>query len=188
MKGVSEPREIPTVLLTGTVGAGKTAVAEEISTLFYEADVPHAAIDLDWLCQLYPAPPGDPYCQELMFRNLAAVWPHYRDGGARYLILARVLESRGQLPRYEEAVPGAAITVVRVTASEGEVERRLAGREVGSFFDPLWRRSRELSAILDAAGAEDLVVSNDGRPVREVALEVLRRLGWPRPEGSSAGV
>jgi hypothetical protein len=36
----------------------------------------------------------------------------------------------------------------------------------------------ELERILDEARLEDFIVSNDDRPVREVALEVLERAGW----------
>lgn len=172
---------VPTLLLTGTVGVGKTSVAEEISTILYEIDVPHACIDLDWLCQLYPAAAHDPHNQALMFANLAAVWENFRRRAPRYLVLARVLESRAELRRYQEAIPEAAITVVRVVASEATIQQRLRQREVGSFFDPLWKRSRELEKILDSAGADDFRVSNDGRPLRQVAKEVLERVDWPRP-------
>ena len=172
---------VPTLLLTGTVGAGKTSVAEEISTLLYEIDVPYACIDLDWLCQLYPAPPHDPFNDELMFANLAAVWENFRSRAPKYLVLARVLESRKELRRYQRMIPEAEIIVARVVASEATIQQRLRHREAGSFFEPLWERSRELTKILDSANAEDFVVSNNGRSLRYVALEVLERLGWPRP-------
>jgi hypothetical protein len=32
---------------------------------------------------------------------------------------------------------------------------------------------------MEEAGIEDLIVENDRQPLREVAAEVLRRLGWP---------
>lgn len=175
------PERVPSVLLTGTVGAGKTSVAEEISTLLYEIHAPHVCIDLDWLCQGYPAPPDDPYNEALMFANLAGVWANFRTGNPRYLVLARVLESRKELRRYEKAIPEARMTVVRLVASEATIEQRLRRREVGSFLPPLWTRSKELTGILNRAAAEDFSVSNDGRPLREVALEVIQRLGWPRP-------
>ena len=172
---------LPTLLLTGTVGAGKTSVAEEISNLLYEIDIPHACIDLDWLCQLHPAAAHDPHHQTLMFANLTAVWKNFRRRAPRYLVLARLWESRAELRQYQQAIPEAAITVVRVVASEATIQQRLRQREVGSFFDPLWNRSRELEIILDSAGADDFEVSNDGRPLRQVAKEVLERVNWPRP-------
>ena len=51
---------------------------------------------------------------DLMFENLASLWPNYRAHGATHLILARVLEDGGELARYRAAVPGAQITVCRL--------------------------------------------------------------------------
>lgn len=172
---------LPTVLVTGTVGSGKTSVADEIAVLLHEQSLSHALLDLDWLCQAYPAPEHDPYRDELMLKNLTAIWPNYRAEGIRYLVLARVIEDRDHLDRYREAIPEADIQVVRVVAPPKLIQKRLRNREIGSFYDHLWRRSAELSSILEASVVEDFTVSNDERPVREVATEVLSGLGWPRP-------
>lgn len=171
--------KIPTVLVTGTVGSGKTAVADEIAVLLHEQSLSHALLDLDWLCQAYPVPEADPYRDELMLKNLASIWPNYRAEDIRYLVLSRVIENRDHLVRYREAIPEADIQVVRVVAPPHVIQKRLRHREIGSFYDHLWRRSQELSSILDASVVEDFVVSNDERPVREVATEVLTGLGWP---------
>jgi len=175
------PEAIPMVLVTGTVGSGKTSVADEIAVLLHEQSLPYALIDLDWLCQTYPAPKDDPYREELTLKNLAAIWPNYRPEGVRYLVLAGVIEDRDHLDKYREAIPEADISVVRVVAPPEVIQERLRKREVDPFYEPRWERSQELSSILDSAGVEDFTVSNDQRPIREVAIEVLTRLGWPTP-------
>lgn len=172
---------VPTLVVSGTVGAGKTALADEIAVLMNEQKIPHALIDLDWLCQLYPAPPEDRFRDDLMFRNLAAIWPHYRDIGVDYLILARVIEDPLEVQRYSQAIPEADIKVVRVTAPPDLIQQRLMQREVGSFYGRAWQRSQELTQALDSVDIESIVVANDGRPIREVALEVLDNLEWPTP-------
>jgi gluconate kinase len=172
---------VPTVLVTGTVGSGKTTVADEIAVLLHEQALPHALLDLDWLCQTYPAPEHDLYRDELMLKNLAAIWPNYRAEGVRYLVLARVIEDRKHLDRYREAIPEADIQIVRVIAPPDLIQKRLKAREVGSFYDTLWQRSQELTSMLEGSEVEDFTVSNDERPAREVATEVLTRLGWPKP-------
>lgn len=172
---------VPTLIVTGTVGSGKTAVADEVAVLLHEQQLRHGLIDLDWLCQLYPAPPEDRFRDDLMFRNLSAVWPNYRNQGVDYLVLARVIEDPGELVRYRTAIPEADISVVRVVAPPELVQQRLRQREVGSFFGRAWQRSQELSTILDTAGIEGFTVSNDERPVREVATELMEKLGWPTP-------
>lgn len=172
---------VPTLLVSGTVGAGKTALADEVAVLLNEQQIPHGLIDLDWLCQLYPAPPEDRFRDDLMFRNLSAIWPHYRDIGVDYLVLARVIEDPAELERYQLAIPEADIKVVRVTAPPELLQQRLRQREVGSFYGRAWQRSQELTQALDSAEIESTVVANDGRPIREVALEVMDILDWPTP-------
>lgn len=178
--GAMRSGSVPTVLITGTVGSGKSAVADEVAFLLHEQEVRHALLDLDLLCVASPVP-GDPHGEELMLKNLAAVWPNYRALGIDYLVLARVIEHRNHLARYTDAIPEADIKVVRLTTPPELVRERLEKREIGSFYDHLWRRSQELAPILEAAGVEDFLVSNDRRTVREVALEVLRLLDWPTP-------
>jgi gluconate kinase len=156
-------------------------VADEIAVLLHEQSLSYALIDLDWLCQTYPAPIDDPYREEFMLKNLAAIWPNYRAEGVRYLVLARVIEDRDHLDRYREAIPEADIQVVRVVAPPEVIQERLRNREIGSFYERSWRRSQELSSILEGAAAEDFTVTNDERPVRDVAREVLTRLDWPTP-------
>ena len=46
------------VLLTGPLGSGKTSVALEVGELLGSAGVPHAVIDLDWLCWAGPGLTG----------------------------------------------------------------------------------------------------------------------------------
>lgn len=172
---------IPTVLVTGTVGSGKTSVADEIAVLLNEQDLRFALLDLDWLCQAYPPPPDDLHRTGLMFKNLGAVWPNFRERGIDYLILAHVLEQRQDLDRYTEAIPEADITVVRVVAPPELIAARLKRREVGSMHEHMMKLTAEVTALLDAAGVEDFSVTNDDRPVSVVAKEVMTRLGWSVP-------
>jgi hypothetical protein len=60
-----------------------------------------------------------------MLRNLAVIWPNYRNERIRYLVLARVNEDRNDLHRYREAIPEADIQVVRVVAPPELVQERL---------------------------------------------------------------
>ena len=175
------PDRIPALIVSGTVGAGKTTIAEEISVLFEELSIRHLWLDLDALAQVYPRSPDDPYNQRLMFANLAAVWVNVKPRAPEYVVMACVVESPEELPLYKAAIPEADFTVVRVIASSTTIEPRLHGREVGLYFDTMWARSQELAGILDATAIEAFTVNNDGRPVREVAIEVLTKLGWAYP-------
>ena len=175
--GASRRASIPTLLVTGTVGAGKSTVAAEINDALAEMAIPNAAIDLDALNWQWP--PDSPWNRELMFENLAAIWPSYARRGVERLVLAKVLEDGDDLDRYRAAVPGADITVCRLVAPEPlRVERLRERMPPGPSRDWHLDRTVELEAILTAHGHEDFVVENGDRPVRDVALEVLRRAGW----------
>jgi hypothetical protein len=77
---------VPTLLLTGTIAAGKTAIASETFDVLAELATP---------CRARPRRVGVAVNTELMFKN----WLNYRDYGSTHLVLARVLEDRGELDR-----------------------------------------------------------------------------------------
>jgi adenylylsulfate kinase len=172
---------VPTLLISGTVGAGKSTVASEISDVLAALKIPHAAVDLDAL--VWQWPPTSEWNNDLLFENLASVWPNYLAHGATRLVLARVLEDPAELARYRAAVPGAQITVCRLVAPEALRVRRLLGRmPPGPSREWHLVRTVELEEILCRLGHEEFTVENGDRPVREVALEVLARAGWKDDE------
>ena len=79
------------LLLNGTVGSGKTAVADALGDLLADREIPHAVIDLDWLRRAWPSPPGDPFNHAMTLRNLTAVATNFLAAGAERLVLAGVL-------------------------------------------------------------------------------------------------
>jgi adenylylsulfate kinase len=168
---------VPTLLITGTTGVGKSTVAAEINDVLAALKVPNAAVDLDALVWQWPSTSA--WNNDLMFENLASLWPNYRAHGATHLILARVLEDDGELARYRAAVPGAQITVCRLVAPEAaRVERLLERMPPGPSRDWHLCRTVELEAILGRLAYEHFTVDNGNRSVREVALDVLVRAGW----------
>ena len=171
------PSPVPLLIISGSLGTGKTTVLNEASDLLREAGIPHAAIDLDGLAVMHPR--DDPHGQRLAIANLAAVWPNYAAAGAERLIVARVVEDRAELDQYRTAVPGAQPVVCRLTAPLATMHERLRTREPGMYLAWALARSAELDGILDRAGVEDFAVDNGpGRPVSEVAREALSRAGW----------
>ena len=168
---------VPLLIISGSLGTGKTTVLNEASDLLTEAGIPHAAIDLDGLAVMHPR--HDPHGERLSFANLAAVWPNYVAAGADRLIIARVVEDRADLDRYRAAIPGAQPVVCRLTAAVGVIHERLRVREPGMFLEQALSRAAELDSILDRSRVEDFSVDNgSGRPVGAVAREVLRHAGW----------
>ncbi|ALD11834.1 AAA family ATPase [Clavibacter capsici] len=168
------------VILTGTVGAGKTTTMHALGALLGERDVPHALVDGDAVRLLHPAPADDPFQQELELRNLRALARTYREAGARVVLVATVVERSADLPRYAEALGSRAPLVVRLSVDPDAVRARLDARHSGDAAALAWHRARapELAAIIDAAGLGGLAIDTTSRTPAEVATLVADRAGW----------
>jgi predicted kinase len=166
------------LLITGTVGSGKTTVAGTLGDLLAERRVPHAVIDVDWLRRCWPAPPGDPFNGAVTLVNLRAVAGNFRASGAARLVLAGVIESRAERAAYEDAV-GVPLTVCRLEVDLAEVRQRLARRHTDDPGNLAWHlnRSGELDSILIDAKVEDVTVPAAG-PAARVAEAIVSAVGW----------
>jgi dephospho-CoA kinase len=173
-------RALPTVLLTGAPGVGKTAVAKEMGELLLRAGVRHAVIDLDALGEASPPCADGTFNSPLVARNLAAIWPNYRDHGVDRLVLARIVGGSDELFAYRSAVPEADMKICRIIAPASTVTDRLMARETGVKQDFLLRITHDLGEQLRHLGVEDFTVQNGpDNSLTNVALEVLGLLGWP---------
>ncbi len=171
------PKPVPVLVVTGTVGVGKTTVAYEIGELLSERAMGNAVVDLDALAAQWPA--SSRWNADLMFENLSLLWPNFRAHGAERLVLAHVLEDEADKERFKNAVPDADITIVRVVAPTSLREDRLRRRmPPGRGLDWHLKRTVELEAILSLAAQENFSVDNGERPIRAVAEEILTRIAW----------
>jgi predicted kinase len=169
---------VPLLVVTGAVGVGKTTVAAEASELLAERDVPHAFVDMDCLTRFHPRPPGDPFGSGLALEGLRRLWRLWAGAGAARLIVAQVVEARTWLREFEEAIPGAAIVVVRLTAPVETIHERIRRRETGASLGWHLDRAVELQELWHAQPVEDVLVETEGRGARELAAEVLAAAGW----------
>jgi hypothetical protein len=164
------------LIITGTMGAGKTSVLGEASDILALRQIAHAAVDVDAL-GLAHLPSGDRN-DAVMYENLRSVCKNYADLGVQRFLLARALEDRVQLERCREIVPATNTVVCRVTASIAAMKRRVQMRETGISRREYVARVEKLNAILDRARLEDFIVSNENRSLTEVAEEMLIKAGW----------
>jgi dephospho-CoA kinase len=163
------------IVITGSMGAGKTTVMAEASDLLAAAGVNHAAIDLDSL-GIGHVPEGA--WPDLAYRNLASVWENFARAGATNLLIAEAVETADELERIQTAIPDAEILVCRLKASPETMQRRVRAREPGMLQEVFVARVLELESILDEADVEDFALSNDRSSITDVARELLLRAGW----------
>ena len=170
--------EVPGVLLTGTVGVGKTVLATDAGALLATQGRSPAVIDLDWLGWLHNGSGSSSDIEQLIQQNLAAVWPNFLVRGADHVILTRMIKDAAQIDAYRNSLAGVRLSMVRVTASPDVIDERLRRRDAGEVLDEHLAARPEMTKGLDAADIEDFTIVNNDRPLRHVTLELLQQLGW----------
>ncbi|MFD8922623.1 hypothetical protein ACFV0Y_33105 [Streptomyces sp. NPDC059569] len=173
------PRGAQALLINGTVGVGKTTVADAVGDLLAEAGTPHAVLDLDRLRQSWPTPPGDRFNFGMLLRNLRSIAGNYLDAGATRLVLAGVIEQHDERKRLSDAV-GVDLTVCRLRAELSVIHKRLAQRHDGEPETLRWHldRSAELDAILSRFAVDDFTIDTTTRSVPDVAAAVISAADW----------
>jgi gluconate kinase len=167
--------DVEVLVISGSMGSGKTTVLAEASDLLTLAHTVHAALDLDHLSLGYfPGTASD----ELMIRNLTGIWSNYAALGVRRLILCEALDSVAKRERLQKAIPRSRITVCRLHAKVETMQNRIRIREPGMLQEQFVRRVAELEASLDAARIEDFRIDNDDHAITVVARELLVRAAW----------
>ena len=86
---------VPVLVLSGTVGVGKTTVMVELHDILMKADVAHACVERDALA--YSWPERGAFNRETVWENLACVWANFQRAGARRLIIAGVVEDHSDV-------------------------------------------------------------------------------------------
>jgi hypothetical protein len=171
------------LVVCGPSGTGKTVTAWEIGRILESRQVPHALIDTDELDRVWPQPEPVEALIAISRRNLEAVWATFSNLGVRRLVLCGVMASIPQSkPWIEDAIPGATVTFVRLTADHDVREQRLRDREAGSGFDHEMQASDRAAAFIQRHDPIEMremrIVVTDGKGIAAVAEEVLRVADW----------
>jgi len=181
------------LVISGSMGAGKTTLMAEASDLLGAAGVVHAAIDLDAL-SIGHLPPESVSVSKL---NLALLWKSYAALGVTRLVIAGAIESASRLAEVRGAVPHAHILICRVRARIATMQERVRQREPGMLQREFVERVVLLDEELDSAALHDFEVDNEARGVTAAAREILEIAGWlpraaPEPKcphcGNGAGI
>jgi DNA polymerase III delta prime subunit len=157
---------IPVLWLCGPPGVGKSTASWQLYTELADSGVPAAFADTDQLRICYPAPAEDPGRQHVMTLNAAAVIRNFRIAGARCAIVNGALGPAGLATGL---LPDARVTLCRLRASPGEVERRLTARDGHrDGLAELLREVRDEIRLMDASSFADACVDTTGVPAVDV--------------------
>lgn len=168
---------VPVLLVTGPIGVGKTAVLHEADLLLIEAGADHATVEPEEVARCWPDTPDASSRLAFVYSNLATLWSNFAAVGATRLLLAALVERRSELRFVTEAIPDAAVTVVRLHAPLAVLEERIRRREPARPDDEL-AGARWWTEQLERTRPEDHLVESDSRPIGEIAREVLHLAGW----------
>jgi hypothetical protein len=171
---------VEVLVLCGAAGTGKTATLWEVGHILRAHGVPRALIDTDELDRVWPTPKTTEALISISRRNLRAVWETFASLEIRHLVLCGVMASTAQAREWiDDAIPGAAVTFVRLSAERSTRAERLREREVGSGFDQEMEASDRATRYIEDHDEPGVpLVVTDRRSVHEVAAEVLDATDW----------
>ncbi|KQO65164.1 AAA family ATPase [Curtobacterium sp. Leaf261] len=181
---------VEVVLLNGTVGSGKSTVADALATLAQERGVAHAVIDLDHIRRGWPSPEGDRFNSAMLLANLRDMVRNFRTAGASRFILAGVLEDPAEVRSFRSALglgadpasdhASTGLLIVRLVADDATLRHRLHRRHEGQPAELGWHLHRvgELADILASAGVDDTVLEVGSASPEDLALQVWALAGW----------
>ncbi len=163
------------LVISGSMGAGKTIVLGEASDILSAAGIPHAAMDVDAVAMGHiPGAVGD----KLAFRHVAAVWANHASFGITRLLLADAITSPERRTQFKMAARASEVQVCRLIADLETMQQRVRLRQPSDNQQDFVDNVARVEVALDATG-EDFSVANDGsRSATAVARELLRRAGW----------
>lgn len=163
------------VAVTGAFGAGKSSVVEEMAAVLELAELPYAALDLDWLWWFDAGEGGRAARRQVLMTNVSAVVGNYLDVGVKRFLMAWAMEDARDLDSLRKAV-SMPLGVVRLTVPPDVIRARLSS-------SPTTGRQSDLAVaeqwIARGTGTNiaDIEISND-RPISLVANDILQWLNW----------
>jgi adenylylsulfate kinase-like enzyme len=165
------------LLLTGSIAAGKTTIAAAIGELLAPGRA-IVSVDLDQLGWAFIPEAPDETIFKLRTDNLEAIWPNLRSAGFRHVVISGAISTTEALRQVRDAIGQSELTVVRLVTSPDLLEARLRGRDTGRLLNDHLAITPTVEHQLDESRLEDFRVTNDDAAPREVAAEILERIGW----------
>jgi predicted kinase len=131
------------LLLTGVAGVGKSTVAEAAGRVLTAAGCVTAVVDTDMLAQFGPPPAGGRFYDDLKCANLAALSATFKAAGARFVVVAAVIDNLPLRELYAQSLAGCEVQLVGLIADDDTVRSRLRQRDTGPKLEQHLRALHE---------------------------------------------
>ncbi len=167
------------VVVTGPPGAGKTVCLTALSDALVDAQIAHAAIDVDEVAWAYPFPDVRQRCEHLR------VWGdlHRRDGHD-LLLIAEVIESTAHLSDVLASVGADDHLLVRLEAARDTLRRRIITREPPGWSSLDWLLEYTNTSVVAFAGLDGVHLVLDTERLQPP--QVAERIRAARPDRLAA--
>lgn len=119
------------VRISGSVGAGKTTLAEALGEELERRSVPGAVVDVDRLRSCSPSPQGDPYRTNIATQNLRAVSTTFRAAGAQVIVAAGVIEDPAEVETQARALGASRLLLVRLVIDPSNLAGAILAEVLG---------------------------------------------------------
>jgi hypothetical protein len=170
------------LFLGGRSGVGKSSVGYEIHEQLSAAGAKHCLIEGDNLDMAWPPP----WEHGLAERNLAAIWANYRALAYRRLVYTNTVSVRVAEELTAAMGDDPLVHAVLLTADDATARERLAKREIGTALDRHIERSDLMARELERTSPGWVHrVPTDGRPVADIAAQIIAVTGWTSGTGLS---
>lgn len=154
------------VLITGPPGAGKTSVLTALVDALSDADIAHAAIEIEMLEWAHPG-----LTDAQRTRHVRTMCELYRDAGHHLLLIAQTVETDDDLATLLDAVGAEKHLLVRLEAQPATLIQRIIEREPESWSGLPWLidHAQQLAVTMPALRGVNLVLSTEGQQPEAVA-------------------
>lgn len=163
------------IIITGSVGSGKTTTMGALTELLEDRNISCAGIDMDYLRWFHPHAPGDRFGTSVGLKHLSLLAESYCELGIPLLILADVIED--SVAAHQLALPDYDVTVVRLHVPVEEMHARLRQRESPQRVAWYLDRAIELQTIQDENEIGDVQIQVGDQSPEQVAREIDLLLG-----------
>jgi adenylylsulfate kinase-like enzyme len=165
---------VPVLWLCGPSGVGKTTIAWQVYQDLAWSGRHVGYVDIDQLGMSFPEPAADPGRHRLQATNLDTVVAAFGAAGARCIVVSGVVHPTDGV--YRALTPHAALTVCRLRADTGDLERRLTERPGAPT---LITEALAEAVSMDANDIGDMCIDTTGRSIEDaVRLVRERTAGW----------
>ena len=119
-----------TIVITGSPGAGKTSISNELSEKLRESNIPHTIIDPDEIARIFP----ERSLSQLKWDALARLYPLYVENKVSKIIIPVTVDDNSDLEEIHKIFGEENVEVFSLIVDESILVERVVAREPNEYW------------------------------------------------------